>query len=80
MNVYSKTPLLFQLLCGALNSCVNQLRLQLSEAETVTSLPWVHAAYHYFKNRLQNLSRMICIEPQVLRRLNPSNCDELVRL
>uniref|UniRef100_A0A674BCY9 RING-type E3 ubiquitin transferase n=1 Tax=Salmo trutta TaxID=8032 RepID=A0A674BCY9_SALTR len=27
----------------------------------VASLPWVHAAYNQFKNRLQNLSRMISI-------------------
>ncbi|XP_037333444.2 E3 ubiquitin-protein ligase rnf213-alpha isoform X2 [Pungitius pungitius] len=58
-----------QLLCGALNSCVNELRSQLGAADTAMSLPWVHAAYHKFKNRLQNLSRMICIEPQVTQDL-----------
>ncbi|KAF3846326.1 hypothetical protein F7725_003404 [Dissostichus mawsoni] len=57
------------LLCGALNCCVNELRLQLNNTDTVTSLPWVHAAYHKFKNRLQNFSRMICIEPQVTQHL-----------
>lgn len=31
----------------------------------MTSLPWIHAAYHEFKNRLQNFSRMITIEPQI---------------
>ncbi|XP_028266969.1 E3 ubiquitin-protein ligase rnf213-alpha-like isoform X1 [Parambassis ranga] len=67
MNVTSQEEL--QLLCGALNSCVSELRLQLNDTETVTSLPWVHAAYHAFKTRLQNLSRMICIEPQVTQDL-----------
>ncbi|XP_046895107.1 E3 ubiquitin-protein ligase rnf213-alpha isoform X2 [Hypomesus transpacificus] len=65
MNLASKHDL--QLLCGALNCCVNELRVQseVSMENEVLSLPWVHAAYHKFKNRLQNLSRMIHIEPQV---------------
>ncbi|XP_042360235.1 E3 ubiquitin-protein ligase rnf213-alpha [Plectropomus leopardus] len=67
MNVTCQEDL--QLLCGALNCCVNELRLQLNATDTATSLPWVHAAYHEFKNRLQNLSRMICIEPQVTQHL-----------
>uniref|UniRef100_A0A8C2ZVG6 RING-type E3 ubiquitin transferase n=1 Tax=Cyclopterus lumpus TaxID=8103 RepID=A0A8C2ZVG6_CYCLU len=58
-----------QFLCGALNCCVNELRLHHSATDTAMSLPWVHAAYHGFKNRLQNLSRMICIEPQVTQHL-----------
>ncbi|KAM3598560.1 uncharacterized protein V6R79_019582 [Siganus canaliculatus] len=58
-----------QLLCGALNCCVNELRIQVSADDTVISLPWVHAAYHEFKIRLQNLYRMICIEPQLTQRL-----------
>ncbi|XP_035510465.1 E3 ubiquitin-protein ligase rnf213-alpha [Morone saxatilis] len=68
MNVTCEEDL--QLLCSALNCCVNELRLnELNAMETSTSLPWVHAAYHEFKNRLQNLSRMICIEPQVTQHL-----------
>ncbi|XP_033998789.1 E3 ubiquitin-protein ligase rnf213-alpha isoform X4 [Trematomus bernacchii] len=67
MNVTCQEDL--ELLCGALNCCVNELRLQLNNTDTVTSLPWVHAAYHKFKNRLQNFSRMICIEPQVTQHL-----------
>ncbi|XP_029363545.1 E3 ubiquitin-protein ligase rnf213-alpha [Echeneis naucrates] len=67
-----------QLLCCALNCCVNELRLQFTDIETATSLPWVHAAYHGFKSRLQNLSRMMCIQPQVTKVLltNPSARDE----
>ncbi|XP_044037270.1 E3 ubiquitin-protein ligase rnf213-alpha [Siniperca chuatsi] len=80
MNVTCQEDL--QLLCDALNCCVNELRLQLSAMDTATSLSWVHAAYHEFKNRLQNLSRMICIEPQVTQDLlkNPHarDRDELV--
>ncbi|XP_029293033.1 LOW QUALITY PROTEIN: E3 ubiquitin-protein ligase rnf213-alpha-like [Cottoperca gobio] len=67
MNVTCQQDL--ELLCGALNCCVNELRLQLNDADTAMSLPWVHAAYHEFKNRLQNFSRMICIEPQVTQHL-----------
>ncbi|KAK2833428.1 hypothetical protein Q5P01_017317 [Channa striata] len=80
MNVTCQEDL--KLLCGALNCCVNELQLQLSETETVPSLPLVHAAYQVFKNRLQNLSRIICLEPQVtqdlLRKLHGSGYDELV--
>ncbi|XP_041755240.2 E3 ubiquitin-protein ligase rnf213-alpha-like [Coregonus clupeaformis] len=51
-----------QLLCGALTCCVNELRLRHDAVWTeLTSLPWVHAAYSEFKNRLQNFSRMISI-------------------
>ncbi|KAM4598338.1 E3 ubiquitin-protein ligase rnf213-alpha-like [Polymixia lowei] len=64
MNVTCQEDL--QLLCGALNCCVNELRLRHNVVDQeVPSLPWVHTAYHEFKNRLQNLSRMISIEPQV---------------
>ncbi|XP_022072402.1 E3 ubiquitin-protein ligase rnf213-alpha [Acanthochromis polyacanthus] len=80
MNVTCQEDLL--LLCGALNCCVREMQLQLNHTETVISLPWVHSAYHEFKNRLQNLSRMICIEPQVtqdlLRNPGASDGDELV--
>ncbi|TNN72678.1 E3 ubiquitin-protein ligase rnf213-alpha [Liparis tanakae] len=67
MNITCQEDL--QFLCGALNCCVNELRLKLNVTDTAMSLTWVHAAYHGFKNRLQNLSRMICIEPQVTQHL-----------
>nr|XP_019957387.1 PREDICTED: E3 ubiquitin-protein ligase RNF213 [Paralichthys olivaceus] len=80
MNVTCQEDL--KLLCGALNCCANELRSKLSDSETVASLPWVHAAYHEFKNRLQNLSRMICIKPEVtqdlLRNLHGRDGVELV--
>lgn len=39
------------------------------EDNRVVSLPWVHAAYQEFKNRLHNLSRMLTIEPAVAQAL-----------
>lgn len=74
----------FQLLCGALSCCVSELRMQLDAMDAVISLPWIHAAYNKFKNRLQNLSRMICIEPQVIQHLSKNHHsrsgDEMVSL
>lgn len=78
--------LLFQLLCGALNCCVSEMQSQQMkrDSETLASLPWIHAAYHEFKNRLQNLSRMMCIQPQVTRDLlhnrHARDGEELVSL
>lgn len=73
-----------QLLCSALSCCVSELRAQLNAIDTVISLPWIHAAYSKFKIRLQNLSRMISIEPQVVRHLLANHHsrvgDELVSL
>ncbi|CAJ1075083.1 E3 ubiquitin-protein ligase rnf213-alpha [Xyrichtys novacula] len=80
MNVTCQEDL--QILRGALNCCVNELRLQLEATDSVTSLSWVHAGYHDFKNRLQNLSRIICLEPQVthqlLQRHDATDGNELV--
>nr|XP_014014920.1 unnamed protein product [Salmo salar] len=82
MNVTCQEDL--QLLCGALTCCVNELRLRHDDVmeKEVTSLPWVHAAYHEFKNRLQNLSRMISMEPQLAQVLRGNTHaregDELV--
>ncbi|XP_061604346.1 E3 ubiquitin-protein ligase rnf213-alpha isoform X4 [Phyllopteryx taeniolatus] len=71
-----------QLLDMALNSCVNELRSQFGAMDAVPLLPWVHAAYHESKDRLQNLYIMVSLEPQVtadlLRRHQFSEGDELV--
>lgn len=73
-----------QLLCSALSCCVGELRVQLNAMDTVISLPWIHAAYDKFKVRLQNLSRIICIEPQVVQHLSENHHsrvgDELVSI
>ncbi|XP_043084874.1 E3 ubiquitin-protein ligase rnf213-alpha-like isoform X2 [Puntigrus tetrazona] len=65
-----------ELLCGALTCGVNELRgsQEVHESEVI-SLPWVHAAYHHFKNRIQNLYRMISIEPQIAQKLLDNACD-----
>ncbi|CAL9693293.1 unnamed protein product [Knipowitschia caucasica] len=75
MNVSCEEEM--QLLSAALNSCVNELKIKLEATDRPTSLSWIHAAYHEFKNRLQNLSRIICIKPQVTGDLlrNPSSRD-----
>ncbi|KAK7939807.1 hypothetical protein WMY93_003133 [Mugilogobius chulae] len=75
MNVTCEEEM--QLLKGALNCCVNELKIKLEATDRPISLSWIHSAYHEFKNRLQNLSRMMCIEPQVTRDLlrNPNSKD-----
>uniref|UniRef100_A0A672LBL4 RING-type E3 ubiquitin transferase n=1 Tax=Sinocyclocheilus grahami TaxID=75366 RepID=A0A672LBL4_SINGR len=59
----------------ALTCGVNELKgsQEIHESEVI-SLPWVHAAYHRFKNRIQNVYRMISIEPQIAQRLLDNTC------
>ncbi|XP_035293735.1 E3 ubiquitin-protein ligase RNF213 isoform X3 [Cricetulus griseus] len=54
----------------ALWSCLQELRAASGEPEEGLSLPWVHLAYHHFRTRLQNLSRLLTIHPQVLESLH----------
>ncbi|XP_011226480.2 E3 ubiquitin-protein ligase RNF213 isoform X2 [Ailuropoda melanoleuca] len=49
----------------ALGSCVSQVQAQRPEEEV--SLPWVHLAHQHFRGRLQNLSRILNICPQILQ-------------
>ncbi|XP_026134867.1 E3 ubiquitin-protein ligase rnf213-alpha-like isoform X3 [Carassius auratus] len=73
MNVKSTVDL--ELLCGALTCSVNELRDgQEAHESEVISLPWVHAAYHHFKNRIQNLYRMISIQPEIAQMLRDNPC------
>ncbi|MGH0136482.1 UNVERIFIED_CONTAM: hypothetical protein FKN15_010117 [Acipenser sinensis] len=74
MNVSSQVELEF--LHKALTSCVHELRIRLGIKEEVPSLPWVHSAYHQFKKRLQNFSRMITIYPEVAELLQQRNIGE----
>ncbi|XP_062387528.1 E3 ubiquitin-protein ligase rnf213-alpha [Sardina pilchardus] len=83
INVTSKEEL--QLLCAALMCCVNELRASESEEfeeSEVLALPWIHSAYHQYCTRLQNLSRMLCIEPHItqalLRNAHAQQGQELV--
>lgn len=48
----------------ALQSCVSQLNAGSPEEEA--SLPSVHLAYHHFRSRLQNFSRILTIHPPIL--------------
>ncbi|XP_076856258.1 E3 ubiquitin-protein ligase rnf213-alpha-like isoform X2 [Brachyhypopomus gauderio] len=55
-----------QLLCAALASCVNELCIRRGmSVDDQLSLALVHSAYHEFQKRLQNLSRIMSILPQV---------------
>ncbi|XP_058845819.1 E3 ubiquitin-protein ligase rnf213-alpha-like isoform X2 [Acipenser ruthenus] len=74
MNVSSQVELEF--LHKALTSCLHELRIRLGIKEEVPSLPWVHSAYHQFKKRLQNFSRMITIYPEVAELLQQRNIGE----
>ncbi|XP_041076276.1 E3 ubiquitin-protein ligase rnf213-alpha-like isoform X2 [Polyodon spathula] len=74
MTVSSQVELEF--LHKALTSCVHELRISLGIEEEVPSLPWVHSAYHQFKKRLQNFSRMITIYPEVAGLLQQRNMGE----
>ncbi|KAF4115423.1 E3 ubiquitin-protein ligase rnf213-alpha isoform X2 [Onychostoma macrolepis] len=73
MDVTSEVDL--KLLRGALTCGVHELRgSQEAHESEVISLAWVHAAYHHFKNRIQNLYRMISIEPQIAHMLIDNRC------
>ncbi|XP_078257499.1 E3 ubiquitin-protein ligase rnf213-alpha-like isoform X2 [Rhinoraja longicauda] len=63
MNISSEVE--FKFLQGALISCINQLKIEHNIGDEM-SLPWVHVAYQHFKNRLQNFSRIVVVNPFVL--------------
>ncbi|KAK6320904.1 hypothetical protein J4Q44_G00078800 [Coregonus suidteri] len=70
-----------KLLCDALNSCVNELqRRRKAPSEDIPSLPLIHSAYQMYRTRLQNLSRMMSLQPQVALHLqrNPQVKDSQV--
>uniref|UniRef100_A0A670Y6Z8 RING-type E3 ubiquitin transferase n=1 Tax=Pseudonaja textilis TaxID=8673 RepID=A0A670Y6Z8_PSETE len=68
MGVTSEREL--NMLHVALLTCVEEMKATSSSAEAgVPSLPWVHLAYHQFKSRLQNFSRIIAVYPEVLHTL-----------
>ncbi|XP_069008985.1 E3 ubiquitin-protein ligase rnf213-alpha-like, partial [Embiotoca jacksoni] len=71
-----------QLLCQALASCVDEVQRQKRD-EDEPSLPHIHIAYHFYQSRLQNLSRMISLHPEVVSDLRrnhhiTSHCPEMV--
>lgn len=61
--------LCFQVLQTALLSCVEELQAALPSEERMLSLPWVHLGYHRFRSRLQNFSRILAVNPRVLKDL-----------
>ncbi|XP_047442557.1 E3 ubiquitin-protein ligase rnf213-alpha isoform X2 [Mugil cephalus] len=71
-----------ELLFHALASCVEEVQKERGREEEGFSLPHIHVAYHVFQSRLQNLSRMISLQPQVvppLRRNQQSrHCPEMI--
>ncbi|XP_057630023.1 E3 ubiquitin-protein ligase RNF213-like [Chionomys nivalis] len=68
MKVASREEL--KLLQMALWSCLCELQVTSGTPEEGLSLPWVHLAYQHFRTRLQNFSRVLTIQPQVLRSLS----------
>ncbi|XP_038571429.1 E3 ubiquitin-protein ligase rnf213-alpha-like isoform X2 [Micropterus salmoides] len=70
-----------QLLCDALASCVDEVRRRRTD-EYELSLPHVHIAYHFYQSRLQNLSRMTSLQPDVVSPLRRNqhirHCPEMV--
>uniref|UniRef100_A0A8C8YXI2 E3 ubiquitin-protein ligase RNF213 n=1 Tax=Prolemur simus TaxID=1328070 RepID=A0A8C8YXI2_PROSS len=63
------SPEELKLLQMALWSGIGELTAAAGRPEEGVSLPWVHVAYQHFRSRLQNLSRILTIHPQVLRSL-----------
>ncbi|XP_072245329.1 E3 ubiquitin-protein ligase rnf213-alpha-like [Leuresthes tenuis] len=70
-----------KLLVEALASCVDEVRRQKRDKEEL-SLLHIHIAFHVYRSRLQNLSRMISLHPEVLSPLRRSqhikHCPEMV--
>ncbi|XP_060889951.1 E3 ubiquitin-protein ligase rnf213-alpha-like [Labrus mixtus] len=70
-----------QLMCQALASCVDEVKRRKRDEDEL-SLPLVHIAHHIFQRRLQNLSRMFALQPDVVTRLRINqhirNCPEMV--
>ncbi|XP_073332592.1 E3 ubiquitin-protein ligase rnf213-alpha-like [Pagrus major] len=70
-----------QLLCQALASCVDEVKKRKKDDDEL-SFPHIHIAYHFYKSRLQNLSRMISLRPDIIsplqRNQQISCCQEMV--
>ncbi|KAJ8358085.1 hypothetical protein AAFF_G00035150, partial [Aldrovandia affinis] len=72
MKVTSEDKL--KLLCRALVSCINELRVRGDRlADDTFSLPCVHVAYHRFRKRLHNLLRMLTLLPPLAPALLGNN-------
>ncbi|KAL1763089.1 E3 ubiquitin-protein ligase RNF213, partial [Sigmodon hispidus] len=60
----------------ALWSCLSELRATSGVPGEGLSLPWVHLAYQHFRTRLQNFSRILTIQPQVLKSLSKAEAAQ----
>ncbi|KAI3368624.1 hypothetical protein L3Q82_025623, partial [Scortum barcoo] len=79
MKVASEEEL--QILKHAMVSCIDELRRQKTDEDEL-SLPQIHIAYRFYQTRLQNLSQIISLQPDVVSLLRENqhyrNCPEMV--
>ncbi|XP_022619645.1 E3 ubiquitin-protein ligase rnf213-alpha-like [Seriola dumerili] len=70
-----------KLLCQALASCVDEIQRRKKDEDEL-SLPHIHIAYHFYQSRLQNLSWMISLHPEIVYALRRNqhirHCPEMV--
>ncbi|XP_008404832.1 E3 ubiquitin-protein ligase rnf213-alpha-like isoform X1 [Poecilia reticulata] len=70
-----------ELLCQALASCIDEVQRQKRDAEKPTLLH-IHFAFYSYRQRLQNLSRIISLQPEIVlplrRNQHRRNCPEMV--
>uniref|UniRef100_A0A3B4U3I8 RZ-type domain-containing protein n=1 Tax=Seriola dumerili TaxID=41447 RepID=A0A3B4U3I8_SERDU len=81
MKVPSDEELKVRLLCQALASCVDEIQRRKKDEDEL-SLPHIHIAYHFYQSRLQNLSWMISLHPEIVYALRRNqhirHCPEMV--
>uniref|UniRef100_A0A3P9P4Q6 Uncharacterized protein n=1 Tax=Poecilia reticulata TaxID=8081 RepID=A0A3P9P4Q6_POERE len=81
MKVASDDELEVRLLCQALASCIDEVQRQKRDAEKPTLLH-IHFAFYSYRQRLQNLSRIISLQPEIVlplrRNQHRRNCPEMV--
>ncbi|KAM3618897.1 uncharacterized protein V6R79_000067 [Siganus canaliculatus] len=63
-----------QLLCEALTSYVDEMRRRKRDEDEL-SLPHLHIAHHFCQSRLQNLSRMLSLHPDIIPLLRKGHND-----
>ncbi|XP_077780215.1 E3 ubiquitin-protein ligase RNF213-like [Podarcis muralis] len=64
------SPKELNLLQTALLSCIEEMKAASPSAEEeVLPISWIHLGYHQFSSRLQNLSRILAVNPEVLNAL-----------
>ncbi|MED6266663.1 hypothetical protein CHARACLAT_004333, partial [Characodon lateralis] len=70
-----------ELLCQALASCINEVWGQKQDEQKPTLLH-IHFAFYSYRRRLQNLSRIISLQPEIVsplrRNQHSRNCPEMV--